>query len=277
MWKKAILCGAIVGLLCSASMAVPIDYKQRWNGYGTTGGGVHDPNYVAEWQQIEANRYAIKDNGSPWIAPNALKVKKDQSIGIMHDLHVDDTSASENPDPSLAPGELVVGPDDDVLTVSFYLDMGSLQFTNNYADFFTEMGLGNAHAPTSPAGGAADVLAFGMTYGINGFDDQPYFFDGVNWNRCDQITTVQRWNKFFMDISSTTVTLRNDATGDSQTFARQYLGAFDTVSHRTIDNDGQSQEMWADTTYITGGNIVPEPATLSLCVLGGLALLRRRR
>jgi hypothetical protein len=171
----------------------------------------------------------------------------------------------------------VVGTDADVLTVRYYLDMGSLQATNNYADFFTEMGLGNAHAPDSPAGGAADVLAFGMTYGINGADDHPYFFDGLNWNRCDQITTVNRWNYFFMDIGSTSVTVRNDATGESQMFAREYLGGFDHVSHRTIDNDAASQEMYSDTTYITGGDIVPEPMTLSLLAMGGLILLRRRR
>ena len=279
MRKKLILCSAVVALLCSTVMAVPVDYRQSWEGYAT---GTGDPNYIAEWSVVSGASRTQISSSSPAVGSNGLKVQKDAPYGIMHDLTTTDSSAAGD-NPALGAGEVVQGTDADQLSLYYSFDIGLSSFST--ADFFMEISLGGAHAPDSSSG-AADALAFGWTNGINGSSNHPWVFDGQNWLEATNIATnYKRWHHIEMVVTATQITLidesskREDALPterfQSQTFARQYTGGFDTISARTANNTGIAR--YADRGYLTGGSIVPEPATLSLLALGGLALLRRRR
>jgi len=265
--RKVLCMIGIVAMWAGPALAVPVSYTENWDAYAV---GTADANYVSNWSTIAgANRYPVNAGaaaGDPNSIPNTLKVKKDLTYGITHTLAGNEIPA----------GEMVLGTDAAMLEAGFITDFGLDIPKRTYADIFLEISLGGAHAPDS-SGTAANVLAFGMTYGINGSSVYPWFFDGLTWNQGSSITTNKRWNLFRLQITANSVTLIGErkASG-SQVFSRVYTGGFDTISVRTIDNDGLGQAMYHDDTWLTGGRVTPEPATLSLLGLG-LLFLRRRR
>ena len=277
MVKKLLLCGVVVALLCSTAMAAAIDYRQGWEGYTPSAGGVHDPDYVAEWPVIGTDQRFNISTDSPAMGSNGLKIAESKRYGITHDLHDVDTGADAG-SYALDAGEVVVGTDDDMLLAHFQLDVKLNDYLD--ADHFMEVGLDGAHAPDPDGSGAANVLAFGITNG------GPRVFDGLNWQVATNIhANYKRWHYYMLEIRTDTITLISDSGKredggvyprvESQVFDREYLGGFDTVSARTILNTERNR--YSDKHYLQGGDIVPEPATLSFLALGGLALLRRRR
>ena len=73
-----------------------------------------------------------------------------------------------------------------------------------------------------------------------------------------------------MDISATQMTLTDECDKreprfQSQTFARKYLGGFNTVSMRQIGTD--PKDRYADKTYLSGGSIVCVPVQAAMDIL----------
>jgi hypothetical protein len=257
-----LLCLVGVALLAAPLMANPISMVEQWDTYAL---GTGDPAYNANWATLAgANRYAV-DNSSPNSAPNDLKIQKLQTYGITRDL-------SPELNVALPGGTLVLGTDGDVLTCSFVIDFNGIN--KQEEDIIVELSKGNVHTDGTN-GTSKDVVAFGMTYGWFGSSTHPRIFDGTNWIHATGVITDKRFNQFTLEVRTNQLTLigGRKASG-SHTTAREYLGGFDTITIRTISQNDQTH--YYDDTILTGGVVVPEPATLMLLGLGGVFLRRRR-
>ncbi|UCD30093.1 MAG: PEP-CTERM sorting domain-containing protein [Planctomycetota bacterium] len=103
-----------------------------------------------------------------------------------------------------------------------------------------------------------------------------YFsFNGAFWIRCYLNFIGSAWNNPFMTINSNgSVTV--DVAGYTKTFYGVHNGSgFDTLRIRSLGSS--TAPSWIDDVYVTGGNIVPEPAALALMGLGLPWILPRRR
>jgi len=231
-----------------APAAVPIDFSEAWDSYAT---GYEDPTYVARWplaSSIAAARYEVQA-AEATSSPNSLKVRKLVSTGIIHDLAPELEAA--------VPDAIeVLGSDESPLELLYrtYMRSGAVE----QADLFVELSKGEVHAPLTNSSTVLPVIAFGMTAGINGVRDRPYFFDGQSWHQVYEIRASDNYNDFYMKVRTEQVDLegRNRATG-STTLSRAYLGGFDRVTIRTYSNDGTSRAF--DDILLYGGSVFALP------------------
>ncbi len=239
------------GFTISASGAsMPLAYVERWDGYAT---GTSDPNYVATWPDLAGSaRHSIFTSRS-WSVPNSLLVNTlpGGPFGITNDLSAELRAT--------VPGAVeVVGSDANPLDAVFHVHMNSTGANLKYGDVFIELSKGDVHAPSGSSPNVLPVLAFGVTYAINGAIKCPYFFDGRNWVQISGGTSVVGWNYFKMTVKSNTCLLSEYKVGTYVgTQARQYTGGFDRVSLRTVNNQGDYRAL--DDVYLNGG-VVASPA-----------------
>jgi hypothetical protein len=183
--------------------------------------------------------------------------------------------------PSVPCGGGFNGTDDDPLVVMMYVDDINLTGYQS-SNLFVEMSMDSDFTPEAPNTiGAHSSLAFGQ-YTSWGGSSAAKYFDGVDWVDTKYTGTSmwssKRGNTFTMTIKTNTVELElnsKNAGITTNTFPRQYLGAFNQISISQYVAGLKPMEV--EQVKITGGVIVPEPATMALLSIGLLPLLRRRR
>ena len=160
--------------------------------------------------------------------------------------------------------------------------------TNNRADWYFELSLGDEHAPDFAAwvaGGsvplATPIPVIAYSKPLAGSTTKTcYYFDGVKWSGAGYFDSNTIPEDFQFVITSTMVALTTSngtEAGIPYNVARFYTGNFDRVSIYTLNTIG-GVGSWAtiDNISITGGNIVPEPATVCVLALGAVFVRRRR-
>ncbi len=257
-------------------VGVPITFTENWDSYANTNPPA-GPWYVDT--HMTAGGCFVGGNNVPHSSPLSYRVTDASYTGGN-----DDTRGNQA---LIAPvGQSVEATDASPLALSYWEKSRKYRFT----DFFIELSLGDTHAPAYSTTALAEtipVIGFGKPYieTVVGYG-APYtkwlsFFDGKQWrNPGCYLTQDASWEQLLMSVGSTEVTLDTskhaDATDIAYTLARQYTGEFDriTIYTRWDNIDGGWTQI--DDISLTGGNLVPEPAALTLLGLGCLFVLRRR-
>jgi len=274
----AILAGVVLvsGIQALASPLPIYPGKEHFDDYAT---GTSDPNYVANWPTVSNppdyapgpwTRYAIGTQ-KPWSTPNNLWLVDTEKTGIVRDLASDIEAAA----PGMTAWDAT---DDDPLESQFSMWSKNKTAERKYASVFVELSMGEVHAPGEGySGPTLPVIAFGWARGpINGTSITPYFFDGATWKTLSSIDQSAQWNNLNMLVYSNYVKIENKSfSGVVETETIAYTGPFDHISIMSPNNDAAERAI--DDVWLRGGVYVPEPATLSLLALGGMALIRRRR
>ncbi|MGB9624323.1 MAG: PEP-CTERM sorting domain-containing protein [Phycisphaerae bacterium] len=288
---SVLACLAVV----SSATAAPINYRENWDSYAA---GRDDPAYVAVWACTDETDRPIIQASNAASAPNAigLELKNRFLVNSLVDGVTNGTVAGTemNAGEVVKPGQAALG-DASNLIMEYRMGFGANAQRAATATWM-EVSFGTQHAPTSglTSGTPIPVLAIGKlnakvdsTAGNN----QPYFFNGLNWFRCgnstfsgtgrDQQLLVTVYYDTDLAAWQAQVTLTGGLYNGTNVFALAFdptvLG-FNTVSWAQW-NSGSA---WSgatptgDDVALSGGMIVPEPATLLVLALGGLPLLRRR-
>jgi len=265
----AILVGVVV---MSAAQTLAGIYPGK-EGFDTYATGTSDPDYVANWPTISDpgwTRYAIGTQ-KPWSVPNNLWIVDTELTGISHDLGPDIQDA--------APGMTGWnGTADTPLHALFSMFSKNKTAERKYASVYVELSMGDVRAPAdqSYSGPTLPVIAYGWARNPGwGASVTPYFFDGAQWKTLSSIDQNAKWNNLDMLVYDDHVVVENKKfAGVTETETRAYLGSFDRISILSPNNDAAERAI--DDVWLLDGVYTPEPGTLSLLVLGGLALLRRR-
>lgn len=240
-------------VLCLSAIVVagvPIQtMSENWDSYAE---GTADAAYNEKWASIVgASRYPVEAAASGVPSsnsiPNALKIGKLETFGITRSLLPEIAAA-------LPDGAMVIGADAEVLRVSFIVDFNSLNSTKE--DIFVELSLGETHVDGT-SGTTKSVIAFGMTYKWFGDSEHPRIFNGRDWVLAEGVNTDVRFNHFTLEMARDTLTLAGSrrASG-SHTVDRVYLGGFDRISIRTIEQNDQKHLL--DDVEVSGGVVVAE-------------------
>ncbi len=249
------LCAAV-----TSGFAVPMQTViENWDGYAL---GYDDAAYNETWPGIPgASRYEVvaepQGSATVWSPPNGLKIGKQRLYGITRDLMPEITGAA--PD-----GTMVLGTDDAVLRVRFFVDFNSQN--KQEEDIFVELSLGDVHVDVT-SDTPRDLVAFGMTYGWFGSNPSPRIFNGSEWIAAPDVVTGKRSNHFTLEITSDSLTLigGQNASG-SYTIPRFYGGGFNRISIRTISQDDQTHML--DNLLVEGGDVIgggtPAPSIASV-------------
>jgi hypothetical protein len=234
----------------AAGAGVPIaEVTENWDSYAT---GTGDANYNSRWATLPgAERYSV-DQGpfgaaTVWSPPHGLHIGKLRTYGIMRDLTPEITLA-------LPEATIVVGTDEDVLRVRFYVDFNSLN--QQEEDIFVELSRGDEHTDSN-MGTLRSVVAFGMTHGWFGPSLHPRIFNGSEWTQADGVLTDKRSNHFTLEITTERLRLVGEqrASGSHEVL-RSYLGGFNTVTIRTVQQNDQAHML--DNLHVFGGEVVEE-------------------
>ncbi len=163
------------------------------------------------------------------------------------------------------------------LCFDFYLDdAGADTFWNGARHYVELRGYsGDAYG----SGDLENLLAIGVYNNSGDAFDGSYYQGrvtfGTNWNTLDEEPgAVQRsvgWHRMLIEVTSSEVRFYVDNVLQEVEPRPNNFG-FDTVVLGS-DLTANGHQAWIDNVVVS---IVPEPASLALLVLGGLALLRRR-
>lgn len=301
--KYWMACAAGLGLVASNALATGISYHETWDNYAT---GLVDPTYNAVWTPdatISPGAWNTISTSNPFTPPNSLLLES-RNRGLNNSLvdGVDNTgiggvgvemSAGERVVPN---GELG---DAENLSLGYYHRMATTAMRRFIATY-AEMSSGDVHAPVGalaldPLANPIPVLAVGKlnslftdSGGGNAENVGIYFFNGQQWVRTALGTGTgynRYWARIFRDGNDLNwyAQIREDNSGQSGIYPLaagldpQALG-FDMVSWRQYNSGSSwSGTSVADDIWLSGGRVVPEPATAAMLVLGGLGLLAGRR
>jgi len=258
--KKTLFLLTVVGLALPA-VAAPLDFHENWDGYLAGSANRFEEPYKSTWPDMTGvtNRYPV-ETAQNRSSPNSLLVHNtgwsDIKMAITHDLGGEWQATDENP-----------------IVVEFYLRIPGGNSHRRHLDLSVELSKDDAIAP-GESGGAANVIAFGMPRSVRDAAAS-WFFDGATWANTGLAPTGANWQQFKMTVKSNEIGF---LIGDSSNsgFVRTYTGTFTQINIRHV-SDGGTGAAYLDDLSVTGGVLVPEPATaLMLLGLGGLFLRRRR-
>jgi len=255
--------------------------------------GVDDPAYAANWSVISGeNRFPI--------------VERIYQVDVTDPGALDGTKVAMAATPAPAGGYGIshqLGPVEptNASPLVYKADWHSMATGTNRSlvSFAMELSQGDVHAPplgSAPLATPIPVIALGVGMGTGDF--QYRFFDGTTW----QMTPIRLWAGYkqwnWQHLTMTLTDLGDPGTqtgkhvsihmqnedlsvvGDEEfdlTMPAEAWTAgetFDTISLRAFD--GFSFNSITDSVSLTGGEIIPEPASLALLGLGVSILLRRR-
>ncbi len=255
---------AFVVASCAAAVAVaaPVTFVENWDSY---------PNNTVPT--------------APWTTPASLNSASlglptyaTYSVSAPHSLLVNNSGYASQEKGLMAPlagGQQVQATNDFPLTMSYQVRPHVAAQRKN-SDFFVEISFGDVHAPSNLStvlSTPIPVLAFAHPIGAA---DSTYFwyFDGTQWLRPGASMNTAAWNLVSMVVDKDSALLSGPNAG-SLDLPRAYQGRFDSISVYTRDFTYTSHTE-IDDVSVTGGYIVPEPASVGL-LLAALPLLLRRR
>ncbi len=259
MRNVILLACAVVAFVVVPAMSVPPIWsgKESWE-YNT---GFGDPNYIANWPTFGGlARIEVKSN-RVWTGARNLWIVNGGN-GMTYDLSQDFAAANPLAD-SFEAGD--VG--NDRIALQFSMHSKGSNGGRKFASCFVELSMGAVHAPNdwAYAGPVLPVIAYGWTRGISSSKITPSYFDGGTWHGLGNIDQHRAWNHLIMWITSTTCNIANTRFSGSTTLPRQYLGAFDTASVRSVANADKERSM--EDYFITRGLLTGPPVAVDVDVM----------
>jgi hypothetical protein len=262
-WRKdmkPILALTVTIGVAATTMAAPISYSEDFEGYTAGSANRYLSPYTTNWPDLPAvnNRYPV-DTTQRHSGTNSLLVENgygNSVFAISHEF-----------------GQEVQATDADPLVVSAWLYINSTA-ARKTSDFYFE--LANNDLAPATSGTLHNAVTVAWPYSVrSNADTSAYLYDGTNWNRTSTtIPSANTWTQLTVTIKSSAVDISVGGV-NSNGWTRTYAGTFDRINLRHVNSTGGG--LWLDDINVSGGVVVPEPMTLVLVGIGGLAPLLHRR
>jgi hypothetical protein len=263
--RKSLIMLALLAIAVPA-MATPISYSENWDSYTAGSDARFDSPYAdaANWPTVTGytDRQPVMTTAA-LSAPNSLMIDNGSSfaanMGITHFLGGEYQATAANP-------------------IVVQWDMNMTNTTQRKTlDFYMELALDDVTAGTLAAPESHNAIGVAQSKTVRGGtgSSKGQYFDGYTWRETGAPTAgAGIWKHVTLTVTDTTVTV---TWGDGGTYgtARAYMGNFNQFNIRH-PNSGSTGQTNLDNLTITGGELVPEPATVALLSLG-LLFVRRRR
>jgi hypothetical protein len=261
----------IAALMAMASTAAgSINFTENWDSY-TAGSAPGGPWFTDPHSSV-----------GPLLVSSAVSLSPSNSLQVHNNATLSNRGISALITEGLNPGEVVGGTDADPLSIRNRVYFSAARSARD-GSWYIELSLGDVHAPDlaslphgTPLAEPIPVIAY--TGARGDFGKNYDYFDGEKWTEAGFSHDGPGWGAAALgiDVKTNTVALFDTTGNSTASTARVYTGAFDRVNIYVTTEQG-SNTAHIDDLSITGGVVVPEPATLVLLGLGAIPLLRSRR